>query len=51
MEHGIFVADLHQLRMDRLVTVRHYRVHQIQATVVASGPSNRLFVIHGFRLL
>jgi hypothetical protein len=34
-----------------LVTVRHYRVHQIQAILVASGPNDRLFGIHGFRLL
>ena len=51
MEHGVFVADLHQLRMNWLVTVRHHPVHQIQAVVVASGLCDRLSGIHGFRLL
>ena len=37
--------------MNWLVTVRHYRVHQIQALVVASGLCDRFSGIHGFRLL
>ena len=50
MEHGVFVADLHQFRMNGLVAIRHQPVHQIQAFVVASL-CDRLFGIHGFRLL
>ena len=37
--------------MNWFVTVRHHRVHQIQAVVAASGLCDRLSGIHGFRLL
>ena len=37
--------------MNWLVTVRHYRVHQIQAVVAASSLCDRFSGIHGFRLL
>ena len=35
MQHGIFVADFEERRMNRLLPVIHQRSHQIQAVLVA----------------
>jgi hypothetical protein len=47
MEHGVFVADLHQLRMNWLVAVRHQLVHQIQAVAAASGQLDSRIMLGG----
>jgi hypothetical protein len=33
MQHGIFVADFEQLRMNRFVSILHKCMHQVQALV------------------